>query len=444
MRGLAQLSVEWVAEMLRPLLRKVPEPGLGFAVSPQKPEDVLPQRFSFDWRSVSALCTVLFLALAASAVFAQPPAPFSTADAAPNASTPVQSPQAASGASTQAQLLLAEQQGKADTAVLDWVLANSGPLVGDARAGEFRIAFTITPAEGWWDKAGDGTLAWHEAPDDNVHLRIFVLNLADGRIVPGLNLRATLTDANGNEQSVPVDFGWYPLMNAYGGNFPLDADSVYTLRVTVEPGSAEHATVAEFPRVPIVQDAMSELPLATATAFANEADLLKPCNAALSAAITALWQQSVSGIEKPAGDYFVAYALDYSGLAMPLAGAKLHPKNLIDFSGKDNVSLAVLIRDSRTGRLIPGLKPQASLIAADGKLYGPGELPLVVHTWLHHYGRNARIPRKGLYKLRVHFDAPGFRRWGRQSDRFAAPAEVEFDDVSLQPEKVSPPPGKKD
>ena len=82
---------------------------------------------------------------------------------------------------------------------------------------------------------------------------------------------------------------------------------------------------------------------------------------------------------------------------MPRQAAKLHPKNLLELTGKDNVRLAFLARDSRTGRLIPGLKPQASLIAADGKLYGPGELPLVGHSWLYHYDGNARIPRKGLY-----------------------------------------------
>ena len=178
----------------------------------------------------------LFLTLSTPVVFAQqaapPPAP--STKPTPNASTPVQLPAPPSGGSTPAQLL-AEQQGSADTALLDWVLANSTPLEGDIRAGELRIAYTITPAEGWWDKAAGGTLAWHEAPADNVHLRIFVLSLADGRMVPGLNLRATLTDANGNEQSLPVAFGWYPLINAYGGNFPLDADSDYTLRVTVEP-----------------------------------------------------------------------------------------------------------------------------------------------------------------------------------------------------------------
>jgi hypothetical protein len=417
-------------------------PDFGFAASPRKPEDGLPQRFRYDWRSSSAqvlaLFLALFLALSASLLFAQQPAPFpatANATATSGASTPVERPLIASGGGTPAQLLLAEQQGRADTALLDWVLANSAPLEGDLRAGEFRIAYTMTPAEGWWGKAGGGTLAWHEAPANHVHLRIFVLNLADGRLVPGLTLRATLTDGNGNEQTVPVDFGWYPLMNAYGGNFPLDVESDYTLRVTVDGAGIEHPPVVEFPPVPLAQDAVSQLPLATATASASEAELLKPCNAAFSAAITALWQESISGIEKPSGDYFAAYALDYSGLSLPLAGAKLHPKNLIDFTGKDNVSLTLLVRDSRTGRLIPGLKPQASLAAADGKLYGPGELPLILHTWLYRYGRNARIPRKGLYRLRVHFDAPGFRRWGRQSERFAAPAEIEFDGVSLQPGK---------
>ncbi len=378
------------------------------------------------------------------------------------------------------QLRLAQQQGSAETAILDWVLANSGPLTGDTRAGAVRVAFTITPAEGWWDKAGGGKLAWHEAPPGNVHLRIFVLDLADGRLIPGLTLRATLIDANGNEQSAPADFGWYPLINAYGDNVPIAADSSYTLRVAIDgqlprqyafgehPG---HTTIAQFSPVPITlpimqpntsptqpaaspiaqpiaqpltqpiaqqvaQDAPSQLPLATATAAAHEAELLKPCNAALTAAITALWQQSVAGAEQPDGDYFVGYALDFRGLAVPLARSKLHFNSLSAFTGKDDVRLELLARDSRTGRIIPGLRPQATLIAADGESYGPSELFLTWYPWLTHYEGSARIPRKGLYTLRVHFDAPAYRRWGRQSDRFAAPADVEFENVSLKPAKV--------
>ncbi len=416
----------------------------------------MPQSSRFVWRYwrssifFLAICSTIYIAYDAPAAIAQQAAPVPSSAppsfAAPNASTPVRSPAVAQGSrGTTEQLRLAKQLGTAETAVLDWVLANSGPIKGDTRAGQMRIAFSITPAEGWWDKAGNNRLAWHEAPDDAIHLRVFVLDLVDGRIVPGLTVRANFIDANGNEQSAPLDFGWYPLINAYGGNVPMDTDSLYTLRVTVDPavphreGSpAERTTVAEFPPVQISLDALDKQPLATTAAVGNEAELLKPCNAALSSAITELWQQSASGAEKPAGDYFVGYALGSSELAMQVAGAKLHPKNLIDFSGKENVRLSILPRDSRTGRLIPNLKLQASLIAPDGKTYGPGEMPLLWHSWINQYQRDARISRKGFYKLRVHFDAPGFRRWGRDSERFASPADAEFDAVSLKPEPETP------
>jgi hypothetical protein len=432
------------------------DPRLEFAAATQSPEDGLLQSLRFPWRyrGLSAWFIAICCILSAPLVFAQEPSSspssYPSMTSQSSVSTPVELPAVVPGnGASPEQLRLAYQQGRADIAVLDWVLANSGEIKGDTRAGEMRIAFTITPAEGWWDNAGDGKLAWHDAPVDNVHLRIFVLDLMDGRLVPGLSLRATLIDPNGNEQSAPSDFGWYPLINAYGGNVPMDVDSSYTLRVTVEAQSKgpllpqhhavsagdrfQHTTLAEFPPVQITQDAVSQMALATTTASANEAALLKPCNAALSAAITAIWQQSVSGYEKPAGDYFVGYALDYSGRTVQIAGSKLRIKNLVEFTGKDNMRLSVLPRDSRTGRLIPGLKLQASLIAADGKLYGPGELPVLWNPWLTQYGRDSRIPRKGFYKLRVHLDSPGFRRWGRQSERFAAPADVEFDDVSLQP-----------
>ena len=386
----------------------------------------------------------LWIALGAAAVCAQPPQP--SPDPGKQASTPANPAQP-----TDEGLQFARAQGRAETAAVDWVLANSGPLHGDMHAGEFRVAFTVTPAEGWWDKAG-GKLAWHDAPAYNVHLRIFVLDLADGRLVPGLHLRATLTDANGNQQAAAIAYGWYPLINAYGGNVPLDADSSYTLRVAIDrdakdPADAdpsqEHltrTTVAEFAPVAIVQNDVMLLPQASANlTTADEAKLLKPYDDALSAAITALWQQSASGAEQPSGDYFVAYALGAPSM-------RPRVKSLFEFSGKDNVQLEVLVRDSRSGRLIPGLHPLASLVAADGTGYEPEELAPIRHSWLDRYGRSFRLSRKATYTLSVSFDAPGFRRWGRQSDRFAAPAEVEFDDVSLKPEasksEASQPEGK--
>ena len=441
-----KFSVECLGAALCLPVQREPGCRFRFADSPQELEDGLSHSYCSDLRRVSRWAGLLPIALALSAQFVVAQQPGSATDAETaaelNSTSPVPSPAAAAvKGGTPEQLRLAQQQGKADTAVVEWVLANA-QIKGDIGAGELRIAFTITPAEGWWDKAGGGKLAWHDAPDDNVHLRIFVLDRADGRLVPGLTLRASLIDDNGNEQSVPADFGWYPLINAYGGNVPIETDSAYTLRVTVDPlqsrhvfgayGRFERTITTEFPPVQITQEEVSQLPLATDAASANEAELLKPCNAAFSAAMTALWQQSVSGAEQSSGDYFVGFALDYSGLSKPLASSKFRLKSLIDPTGKDSVRLALLPRDSRTGRLIPGLKPQTSLVATDGKTYGPGELILSWHQWLNHYGRAARIPRKGMYKLLVYFDAPGFRRWGRQSERFGAPADVEFNNISLK------------
>ena len=434
MRRAVELSVEWVA---------APDATRDAALD-ETQEGSLPQsmrsarRHGFLSALLMAVCLILFAPRAGASEAV-------AAAANAYAGLEVTPPAAGSGNEAQGKLSLAQKQGLADTALLDWVMENSGPLKGDMRAGELRIAFTVTPAEGWWDKAGGGKLAWHDAPENSVHLRIFVVDDNDGRFVPGLSVHAMLIDSNGNEQSAPADFGWYPLINAYGGNFPLDADSSYTLRVTVDPLPRLHVfdegkrfrqtMIAEFPPVQIGFDAVAQLPLATDTGVANEAELLRPGNAALGTAITELWKESVSGVEKADGDYFTSYALDFSALVTPIPGAMIHIGNMIGQGGKNSLQVVLLVRDSRTGRFIPALKPQASLIAADGKSYGPGELFLAWHPWLNHYGRAARIPRKGLYKLRVHFDAPGFRRWGRQSERFAAPGEVEFEELRLTPEK---------
>ena len=343
----------------------------------------------------------------------------------------------------------AKLQGQGDSAILDWVLANSGPLKGETLAGELRVAYTITTAEGWWEKAGGGKLAWHEAPSNQVHLRVFVADRADGRLVPAFSVMAALIDANGNEQALPVSFGWYPLINAYGGNVAL-TDGSYRLRVRIAvlaPREAQLAltdeqlargegvgsmAIAEFP-VTFRQNDLIRPP-ATEISAAAEAELLKPCNDALRASITALWQQSASGEEKPDGNYFVAYALE----AAPSARmAALRRKRSREFVGNENARVNVLVRDSRTGRLIPFLALRSSL-ETPGELHDQRPLVPMRHPWFHLYGRFLHLQRKTSYRLRVTLEAPDFRRWGRQSERFALPAEVVFENVALKPEAQNP------
>jgi hypothetical protein len=400
---------------------------------------------AFGLRGAFSLCMAIGLASGASAEMKA--AETKAASTAPSAAPGTVSPAAESGAAEA--MRLTRLEGSAESAVVDWVLNHSGPLKGDTRAGEFRVAFTLTPAEGWWEMAGEGKLAWHEAPANHVHLRVFVLDRRDGRLVPGLTVGATVIDVNGNELPAAMAFGWYPLLNAYGGNIPLSSDGSYRFRIriaapvmrTVPPSESEKTaerddgmarlTTVEFPAMTILQNEVMLLPLATQTGFSTEAELLKPGNDALSAGITALWQQSAAGDEKPARDYFVAYALGEAAPARTLG--RLRRKGLLDFGSKENTWLEVLVLDSRTGRPIPALTPHASLIA-DGDPFDGGELTPVRRPWLDVYGRTVRMPRKGSYKLRVWFDAPGFRRWGRQSERFAQPAEVEFEDLTLNPE----------
>lgn len=395
-------------------------------------------------RAGLALCMAIGLAAGSAAESkAASSAAAATTPAAPNAAAGSAPAGAESGATQAARLT--RLAGSAESAVADWVLQHSGPLTGEATAGEFRVAFTVTPAEGWWEMAGDGKLAWHEAPANHVHLRVFVLNRSDGRLIPGLDVAVTLIDDNDNERVAPVAYGWYPLLNAYGGNIPLSSDGSYRLRIriaapewrAVPPSESEEAaergdgmarlTTVEFPAVNIAQNEVMLLPLATETTFSTEAELLKPCNDALSAGITALWQHSAAGDEKADRDYFVAYALGEAAQARTMG---LLRRNL---SGKENPWLEVLVLDSRTGRPIPAV-PHFSLTSADGNMDDRGELAPVRRPWLNVYGRTVRMPRKGSYTLRVSFDAPGFRRWGRQSERFAQPAEVEFEDLMLKPQ----------
>ena len=341
-------------------------------------------------------------------------------------------------------LRLTQSQGRCEGAILDWVLANSGALKGETLRGEFRVAYTITPAEGWWERTTGGRLAWHDAPANQLHLRVFVADAADGRLEPAFSVAAAVVDMNGNEQALPISFGWYPLINAHGGNVAV-ADGAYRLRVRIavpEPHDPQpvlteeeiaqgeglaRTVVAEFPPVTIKQSEVMLLPIATEAAVAKEAELLKPCNVALRASITALWQQSASGEEKASGDYFVAYALEPASSAVL---ARLRRKRPLDF-GRENARLQVLVRDSRTGRLIPFLAPQSTL-ETPGELNDKGSLLPMRHPWIDLYGRYLRLERKASYRLRVMLEPPDFRRWGRHSERFALPAELGFEEVTLK------------
>jgi len=328
-------------------------------------------------RIVNPTCRCALLALLWLAVGIAPASAAQQAEAAQSDSAAAQSDSAAAKPSATADPThLAQLQGACDSMVLDWVLANAGPLKGDAHSAGLRVAFTITDAEGWWDNGAGGKLVWHDAPAGSYSLHVTV-----------------------------------------------EADSI--------TGRSEPVTV-DFDAVEITHELLGHLPLATDISFAQEAELLRPGNAALSSAVTALWQQTASGAEQTAGDYFIGYAAGDAASITPHRSAGPHRATLHTLRFYTASAAAIFPRDARTGRVIPGLAVRADLISADGKPAGGELLPFIHAPWFSFYEATLNAPPKAGYKLRVRFSPPSFRRWGRQGERFAAPVDVEFGNVSLK------------
>lgn len=135
------------------------------------------------------------------------------------------------------------------------------------------------------------------------------------------------------------------------------------------------------------------------------------------------------GGEVQSGEYLIAYAVEEAeGMWVPAEG-DLEWKEPED----ENAHIEIAIRDAADGRLIPGLKVEATVVDGDGKEIGPHEMPLLWHPYLYHYGRNWTLPADGRYTLRVRFDPPTLARHDKKNGRrFLKGAEVIFENVTIR------------
>lgn len=103
-------------------------------------------------------------------------------------------------------------------------------------AGDYLIGYAVEEAEGMY-RLEDGELVWEEpGPGENLHVEVIVMDGADQRFVPGLEVHATLLDAEGREIGTHRQpFLWHPYLYHYGRNWALPGDGEYTIRVRVEP-----------------------------------------------------------------------------------------------------------------------------------------------------------------------------------------------------------------
>lgn len=145
-----------------------------------------------------------------------------------------------------------------------------------------------------------------------------------------------------------------------------------------------------------------------------------------------LHQQAVAGEETRAGDYLVAYAVEYAEGYYAKNGDRLDYMRTED-STATNVHVEVCVRDGADGRFIPGLTVYVTLIDPQGHELGTKREPFMWHPWLYHYGENWRVPGSGDYRLRIRIEQPDFRRHDVQNGkRFREPVRVEFAHVPIR------------
>lgn len=349
---------------------------------------------------------------------------------------PSMSPFAESDEATAEQLERARDVGNVVRDEVEWVRAHDAAASGEMTAGEYRIAYLVTAPEGWYDGAG----AWHEPAAGMAHVAAVVRDAADGRDVPGLVVRATITPAGGAGRTMDMPYGWHTALNRYGDDVALPSGP-FTLRVDVAPapywrhdptnGDRFADTVtAEFTnvRVDAVAMARSARALADPALDSARASLARREGMAIERPLVEMFSSvAVNGTQTRAGDYLVVVAVERAEGYWRPQGKDIGYNIRVAQSAERNAHIEVGVRDARSGRFVPGLTMRTTLLDAGGRELGTKTEPFMWHPWIHHYGDNWRVPGTGRYGVRVHADAPSFRRYGRANDGPSTPVDLTVD-----------------
>lgn len=346
---------------------------------------------------------------------------------------------------TSAQLGRALDEGKAARGEIEWVEREEAAASGDAAAGEYLVTYLITPADDYYDlEAAQSNFPAHHTTvsPGSAHVAVVVRDAADGRMVQGLSVRATLRSENGDApQTATLPYGWHPVLNRYGENVVLPT-SPFTLSVRIAmPTYQRHDSingdrfkgnvVARFTHVTISPDSLAAASQRLARGDSRTAiDLARLEGDAVDRPLVAMLRgPEASGAQVRSGDYIVAAMLQPARGYWNTRGGKLN------YSSPNNsvgpvAHLDVSIRDAVTGRFLPGLTVRATILNSRKKEIDTYAMPFMWHPWMNHYGLNVPSPGSGRYTIRVRAEAPAFRRYGSTALRkFNRPVDVEIRDV---------------
>ncbi|GAB3670211.1 iron transporter [Halopiger thermotolerans] len=133
-------------------------------------------------------------------------------------------------------LELARQAGDAYREAAEHMIEEVAETGAKTESGDYIVGFAQEEAEGLY-RMQDGGLEWEEpAENENCHLEVVVASRADGRFLPGVDVRVTIED-DGDAVVGPTEipFLWHPGLYHYGGNFELPGDGTYAITVEVDP-----------------------------------------------------------------------------------------------------------------------------------------------------------------------------------------------------------------
>ncbi|MDQ2081105.1 iron transporter [Xanthobacteraceae bacterium Astr-EGSB] len=138
-------------------------------------------------------------------------------------------------------LELGRREGEALGRTLRHMIDEVADTGDEIASGDYLIGFAAEKAEGMY-LPRDGRLEWREPEDENVHLEVAVRDHADGRLIPGLDVRVTVTDEDGQEIGTHEHpLLWHPYLYHYGRNWHIPRAGRYSLRVRFEaPRFARH------------------------------------------------------------------------------------------------------------------------------------------------------------------------------------------------------------
>jgi len=137
------------------------------------------------------------------------------------------------------------------------------------------------------------------------------------------------------------------------------------------------------------------------------------------------------GTQQRSGDYEVTLTTTRAKPCWSVRHGELH-FDALSASDTSNAHLDIVVREAATGRVMSGLDVRTTILDSRRREIGTYSAGFMWHPWLLHNGVNVRVPGTGRYTIRLHANAPEFRRYGSMAGRrFTRALDAEFTNVRI-------------